>query len=251
MTKTESRDVDPRRVRPHVAAAKRPVDLSARLSAVSAAFLDAPYVANGLVGSATTPERFTASLEGFDCVTYLETVLALSRAKRAVRFAEELRLIRYHGGRVAWRRRNHYMTDWARRNTRAGIVRPVAAALGTPKERTLDAVPGLPPKRARFTCVPKSKMARLAPLLKTGDLVFFASTKPGLDVFHSGVLVNDGGVLKLRHASRSRGRVVEEELAEFLKKNRMAGLIVVRPVDPGEAETSEPRRAVRPRKAKG
>jgi len=33
----------------------------------------------------------------------------------------------------------------------------------------------------------------------------------------------------MRHASRSQGMVVEQELSEFLKANRMAGVIVVRP----------------------
>jgi hypothetical protein len=33
----------------------------------------------------------------------------------------------------------------------------------------------------------------------------------------------------MRHASRSQGFVVEQELREFLKTNRMAGVIVVRP----------------------
>ena len=33
----------------------------------------------------------------------------------------------------------------------------------------------------------------------------------------------------MRHASRSQGGVVEQELTEFLKANRMAGVIVVRP----------------------
>jgi hypothetical protein len=33
----------------------------------------------------------------------------------------------------------------------------------------------------------------------------------------------------MRHASRSQGSVVEQELSEFLKANRMAGVIVVRP----------------------
>ena len=33
----------------------------------------------------------------------------------------------------------------------------------------------------------------------------------------------------MRHASRSKGFVVEQELSEFLKSNRMAGVIVMRP----------------------
>jgi cell wall-associated NlpC family hydrolase len=72
-------------------------------------------------------------------------------------------------------------------------------------------------------------LRRLAAHLQSGDLIFFVSTRKNLDVFHAGIIVRDGKSVLLRHASRSRGVVVEEELSEFLKANRMAGVIVVRP----------------------
>jgi hypothetical protein len=58
------------------------------------------------------------------------------------------------------------------------------------------------------------------------------STRKNLDVFHAGIIVRDGKNILLRHASRSRRMVVEQELSEFLKANRMAGVIVVRPQVP-------------------
>lgn len=204
----------------------------ARVEALSAILVGSPYVAHGLVGSAETPEVFTASLEGFDCVTYVETVLSLARASDAAGFADELRRLRYDGGRVEWARRNHYMTDWVRRNARAGRVRLVAAgSLATRKEKVLNALPGFPPRRVRFDCVPKAKLPSFEPRLKNGDILLFASTKAGLDVFHCGLLVRKEGSWKLRHASRSAGRVVEADLATFLGANRMSGLIAVRPLE--------------------
>lgn len=221
---------DVRRVQQLLSRAKPHRTVPARVESLSASLVGSPYEAHGLVGSAETPEVFTASLEGFDCVTYVETVLALARASDPGEFAGELRLVRYDGGRVEWGRRNHYMTDWVRRNARAGVVTPVAAGtLASPKERLLDAVPGLPPKRARFSCVPKGRLEAFAPRLRNGDVILFVSTKAGLDVFHCGLLVLASGRWKLRHASRSRGRVVEEELGAFLAANRMAGVIVARP----------------------
>ena len=65
--------------------------------------------------------------------------------------------------------------------------------------------------------------------LKTSDLIFFASTKRRLDIFHCGIVVRDGERLRMRHAARSRNGVVEQDLDDFLKDNRMAGVIVVRP----------------------
>lgn len=199
---------------------------------LSSSLIGCPYEAHGLVGSAAEPEIFTASLDGFDCVTYVETVLALARACDPGTFADELRRIRYDDGRVEWSRRNHYMTDWVRRNARAGLVRPVAAgALATRREKLLNAVPGLPARKASFTCVPKARFRAFEPRLRNGDILLFCSTKGGLDVFHCGLLVRKDESWKLRHASRSAGLVVEADLAAFLRANRMAGLVAVRPVE--------------------
>ena len=65
--------------------------------------------------------------------------------------------------------------------------------------------------------------------LHNGDLIFFASTRKHLDIFHCGIIVLDGDRVLVRHASRSRGGVVEQDLNEFLKANRMAGVILARP----------------------
>lgn len=230
MKTTRRRGPDLRRARSLLAKAKPHRTVAARVEALSALLLGAPYEAHGLVGSAEAPEVFVAPLDRFDCVTYVESVYALARASDPSGFADELRKIRYEGGVVEWARRNHYMTDWLRRNGKAGVVRPVAAeGLGTRKEKLLDAVPGLPPKKAALYPVPKSKLRAYAPRLRNGDLLLFVSTKPGLDVFHCGLLVLSGGALKLRHASRSAGRVVEDDLAAFLRANAMAGLLASRP----------------------
>jgi hypothetical protein len=203
---------------------------SDRLEALSELLLGSSYAAHPLIGSPNTPEVFTASLEGFDCVTYVETVLALSCARRVSEFVERLRKIRYDDGQIEWSRRNHYMTGWIRNNVRIGVVRPISGSLRmTRKDRLLDAVPGLPPRRTRFACVPKRLVKELEARLRTGDLIFFASTRKHLDVFHCGILVKAGDRWRLRHAARSRQSVVEQDLDEFLKSNRMAGVIVVRP----------------------
>jgi hypothetical protein len=201
-----------------------------RIEVLSRSFLGHPYKVNPLVGTADTPEVFTVSLDEFDCVTYVETVVALARASGVDEFIEWLRKIRYEEGQVEWEHRNHYMSSWIRNNVRAGALRRIAAKVGpVSKERTLSVVPGLPPRKVRFECIPKSSIGKLGPHLQTGDLIFFASTRSHLDIFHCGIIVRDGERLLMRHASRSQKGVVEQDLNEFLKKNRMAGVIVVRP----------------------
>jgi len=208
-------------------------DAGGRVEWISSQFLGFPYIHNPLVGAADVREVFTASLDGFDCVTYMETALALARSRSERDFPGCLKDIRYRAGKVDWRSRNHYMTDWIENNVRNGAVRRVAfQGSQRTKERLLDAVPGLVPRRRRFSCLPKQALRGAASAqIRSGDLIFFASTRPHLDVFHCGILIRDGGRLLLRHASRSQGRVVEQDLGGFLSQNRMAGVIVVRPAE--------------------
>jgi Protein of unknown function (DUF1460) len=202
-----------------------------RIDVLSRLFLGHRYKSNPLTGSSDAAEVFTASLDEFDCVTYIETILALARSSNVEDFVEWLRKIRYQQGRIQWERRNHYSTAWIRYNVREGTVRPVSAPAVPIRsvDRVLNVVPGLASQRSCVKCVPKPAVPRLAKHLHSGDLIFFVSTRKNLDVFHAGIVVRNGQSVLMRHASRSQGFVVEQELSEFLKTNRMAGVIVVRP----------------------
>ena len=171
-------------------------------------------------------------MNAFDCVTYIESILALARSGTYDEFAKWLRKIRYERGRVAWNRRNHYITGWIRSNTREGIVRPVPLPAGSVvvRERVLTLLPGLPARKVQVKAVPKVSLHRLEGSVRTGDLIFFASTRKNLDVFHGGIVIRNGERLRLRHAVRSRGSVVEQDLNEFLRANRMTGVILIRPL---------------------
>jgi len=213
---------------------KRALDersIAERIDVFSRRFLGYPYQANPLIGSPETAEVFTASLTGFDCVTYIETIIALARASDFDDFSEALRRIRYREGRIDWRARNHYITEWIRNNLRASMLKPISlrAVPIVRKERLLNVVDGLPARRVRMRWVPKTAFSRICGRLNTGDLIFFVSTAKNLDVFHGGIFVRIGQRLLMRHASRSQGGVVEQELSEFLETNGMAGLILARP----------------------
>jgi hypothetical protein len=200
------------------------------MESLSRHFLGRPYIANSLVGSASTPEVFTVSLDAFDCVTYMEAVLALAASVSAQDFIPNLQQIRYNDGKIAWLNRNHYMTDWINNNVRAGWVRRVRLrAPGVHKEKLLNILPGYPPIRRRIAVIPKRALAEAAADIQSGDLIFFASTRAHNDVFHCGIVIRKDGALLLRHASRSRKAVVEQTLESFLRQNRMAGVVLVRP----------------------
>lgn len=227
----QPRGLSRRRVDQLLSESKGETFAGSRIDLLSRRFLGHPYQPNPLIGSAAEAEVFVASLDGFDCVTFIETVLALALSSNADEFIEWLRKIRYEEGCIQWERRNHYMTGWIRNNVREGIVRPLITS-DVPivsRERVLDALPGLAARRTRVKSVPKKAVPRLAGHLQSGDLIFFASTRKHLDVFHAGIIVLGSEHLLMRHASRSRGEVVEQQLSDFLKTNRMTGVIVVRP----------------------
>jgi Protein of unknown function (DUF1460) len=230
--RAQPRGLNRRRVKRLLFQTKHDRSSASRIDLLSRHFLGRPYKPNPLIGSADAPEVFTASFDGFDCVTYIETVVALAHASKVDDFIKWLRKIRYDRGRIQWSQRNHYMTSWIHNNIREGIIRPLSmpAVPMVSRERVLNVVPGLDPQRTRVKCVPKAAAPRLARHLQTGDLTFFVSTRKNLDVFHAGIIVRDGEKVLMRHASRSQGFVVEQELSEFLKSNRMAGVIVMRPL---------------------
>jgi N-acetylmuramoyl-L-alanine amidase-like len=240
MKRTQPRGLSRRRVGQLLSKAKHFRSAASRIEIISRLFLGYPYKSNPLIGSADTAEVFTACLDGFDCVTFIETTLALARASSVDDYTECLRTLRYEHGLIRWDRRNHYMTDWIRNSVREQLISPVSMA-PVPiisREKVLNVVPGLAARRTRVKCAPKRGILRLAAHLQTGDLVFFASTRKNLDVFHAGIIVRQGDKVFMRHASRSRGCVVEQELSEFLKANRMAGVMVMRPRDDADRITA-------------
>ena len=230
MKRAQPQDLSPRRIQQLLGQAIPDLSPGSRVETLSGQFLGHPYISNPLIGSAEKPEVFTASIDGFDCVTYVETILALARSSKVEEFVEWLQLIRYERGQVDWKRRNHYMTSWIRNNARLGIVRKLPVPEHSiAKRRILNVVPGLPPSRVEFRCVPKRFLGRFEERIRSGDIIFFASTRAHRDIFHCGIIVRRKNRLLMRHAARSRNGVVEQELPEFLKDNRMAGVIVVRP----------------------
>jgi hypothetical protein len=218
--------------------AKSEPGIESRIDRISGSLIGRPYIGNPLGGGPHLPEALTVTLDGFDCVTYIETVLALALSCDLYEFVDTLRLLRYKKGDIAWASRNHYMVDWVKNNRSAGlIVNLTSGRYAEKKQRTLSLVPGLPEKRVSFSCFPKRRIGGVRARIKTGDLILFASARKWLDVYHAGLLILRDGQLLMRHATRSVGAVVEQPLASFLTGNRMSGFILLRPLDPGPGES--------------
>jgi hypothetical protein len=206
-------------------------DLRKRIDHLSELLLGRAYVEGSLGGGPELPEELRISLRAFDCVTFIETVLALAFARTIEEFIDTVRGIRYEDGEVDWARRNHYMVDWARNNEKRGFVSnltegPCAIA----KTCTLNLIAGLPEKTTSFSYFLAQHIADIAGLFETGDLILFVSTKETLDVFHTGFLIERKERWFLRHATRTAGAVIDQELVEFINQNTLAGFILLRPL---------------------
>lgn len=206
-------------------------DFTARLTRISAQFINRPYLENPLGGGPHDQEVLRLSLAGFDCVTYMETALAFAAARTVQDFIAAVRQMRYANGEVDWYHRNHYMFDWARNNEACGALQNITDGPdAVTVTRSLAVIKDLPARLATFTCFPKRRLTRVQHRIATGDLILFASTRKWLDVFHTGILIKTDDDILLRHATRTTGKVIEQRLPDFLAANRMAGFILLRPL---------------------
>lgn len=106
----------------------RSPDIITRIAAISEYFLDADYLLFPL-GEGETGKFNQLPLyrtDAFDCVTYVETVLALAHASNLEQFKENMLNIRYQCGEPSFVTRNHFTSiDWNKNNTYNGYVKDI------------------------------------------------------------------------------------------------------------------------------
>src|SRR5215831_18349421 len=223
---------DRRLVHELLAAVGECASVGQRLRLITARLRGAPYLPHPLVGSASEPEVFTVTLQGFDCVTLVETALALAWADNIEAFLTLLRQVRYRHGEIAWQQRLHYATDWLHHHVQHGRLSEVACSEAMQRiTRRLDVLPGFPPHTATWRYFPTEALPAVSPRVVDGDIIFFVSMRQGLDVFHLGMLFRTSTGVLLRHAARSRGQVVEQELVDFCAANTMLGFLIAHPCE--------------------
>jgi hypothetical protein len=205
--------------------------IAERIDFIARALRGVKYRADTLIGGPRRPEEFVVRDDAFDCVTYCETVLAAALAHDYPEFEALLRKIRYANGEVRWDERNHYFAEWSRRAVENGICVPVAL----PGFRTIAKTVNWGNQGRRkvsMLAVPRAAFLANRTLLSNGDIVGFLSRRPGLDFFHTGFVAFGGrGELLLRHASQSRGRVLDERMERFVAVNGVRDVALLRPVD--------------------
>ena len=218
------------------------------------------------------PERLVINFRELDCVTLVETVLALTRFVRAqgvesladppaarAAYQSHLTALRYRGGLLdGYASRLHYFSEWLADNEARGLVRVTTGEL----DPTTDPEPvsfmsehpdaywqmadagvreAIADMEARLDggadrqYVPQDRIADVAGRIRDGDVIAATSTVEGLDIAHTGLAVWRDGALHLLHAPLV-GRSVEiseRPLAErILSIDSQDGIMVARPVEP-------------------
>jgi hypothetical protein len=198
---------------------------------ISRGLLGVRYQANTLIGGPRRKEVFVVRADAFDCVTFCEVVLAAALARDLPAFETSLRRIRYQHGDVKWDERNHYFADWSRRAVENNICRPVAMEPSVTIEKTVS-WRSLGKRHMSLAVIPRATFMANKNLLASGDVIGFVSRRPNLDFYHTGLVAfGKGGEVMLRHASRSRGRVVDDRIDAFVAVNRVQYVTVVRAAD--------------------
>ncbi len=212
-----------------IAEASNYTRISQRIDFISRALLGAKYKANPLIGGPKQPEKFVVHDDAFDCVTYCETVLAAAIAHDFGEFEPALRQIRYRNGQVSWDQRNHYFFEWSQHNVENKTCRPIAMDGSVEIDKTVNWHPELGKRRFLMHGIPRATFLSNKHLLANGDIVGFVTKKSNLDYFHTGFVAFGGnGELLLRHASKSRHRVLDERMDRFAAANKVRYVTLLR-----------------------
>ncbi|WP_373046104.1 N-acetylmuramoyl-L-alanine amidase-like domain-containing protein [Vulgatibacter sp.] len=212
----------------------------ARTRAASEAFLGTPYVVSPL-GEGTGPDPDPLlRWDGVDCLTFVETALAVGNADDIAAAAAALDDIRYRAGRApAFEHRLHLMiAQWIPDQIAKGYLEDVTAALPGATEvaiaydegiwrgrgRALRALPWQEELRGTFRLpmIPLAQAQAIAQRLPEG-LVLNVVRKARPDrinrVTHTGFVIVKEGKRFVRHASYGRREVVDEPIERFLGRH--------------------------------
>ncbi len=231
------------------------------VQAIAVQFLGASYRANLLDQS--NRETLVVSLTQFDCVLFIETVLALAHSVALQDysppgFTQHLQAQRYRDGKLdGYCSRLHYFSEWLLDNQKRQQVSDMAMELGgIPLNKPLGFMsahrhlyPRLVSDSSAYDCVrtmevnlsplllryvPQSQVRQIYSHLQPGDVIAITTDTPGLDVSHTGLAYrNADGSIGLIHAVPDIGVMISPDLQTYVNRLPGAiGILVARPTDP-------------------
>jgi hypothetical protein len=213
-------------------------DAGLRIDYLSKQFLGTPYQESTLVGDINTPEVFVINLEGVDCFTLLDYIESMRRSFSLDEFKENLKKVRYRGGEISFKNRNHFFTDWCEFNS--NFIYDVTMQIGGKKVRSIMKLlnqrengsyylPGIQLKDRLITYLPVDMIDdTILSELRTGDYIGIYSEEQGLDVSHVGIFIKRENDIFLRHASSltEYRKVVDQDFRDYMADK--PGILVFR-----------------------
>lgn len=232
------------------------------MQAIAEQFLGTAYKADLLDQS--KEETLVVTLKQFDCVLFVESVLAIARGV-AVQdysyqtFVNHLRDQRYENGQMnGYCSRLHYFSAWINDNQKRGTVQNIAGDLGgVPlNKKNLNYMsthwktsPQPVRNDANYQClvemeahldgvninyIPTHQIRRVYSQLQPGDIVAVATDIAGLDVTHTGLVYrHPDGNMGFIHASPAGRVTISRDLQRYVGHVEHAiGILVARPIDP-------------------
>lgn len=225
-------------------------DANALVEFYARQLLGTPYVAHTLEGD---EEMLTINIHELDCLTFIESLYALTRTTLAKRmswrdYAAHIENVRYRGGEMSdYSSRIHYMSEWIIDNHMRGNLVEVTPDLPHAdylvknidymthhvdsyrqlKNDTamVERIRSHELRNHRFPYLKRSwlndKAVKAA--LRSGDFVSLVTKIEGLDVSHNGIIiVDENGEPYLLDASMSGGKVMLESkpLFKFLERSK-------------------------------
>lgn len=198
-------------------------------------FLEKPYISQPL-GEGEDAPRFR--FDGFDCMTYVETCLALAMSEWSGEILKNLDRIRYRDGKVGFHERCHFVSaDWLPNNRsflklKDDICDKTVTRIIDRKrffEEKANPLPANSSLKEReevsLRYVSKEKIKDLSPLEINGTLALFIGNEDWIIVSHMGFIFEENEKAFLYHASSKTMRVMKQLLMEYIEnRNSIIGV---------------------------
>lgn len=228
---------------------------------VASQFIGTDYQGGTLEGNY---EVCRVNFNGLDCVTFVESVLNISRIIKQEKYRiedlfESIIQTRYRDGIITdYTSRLHYTADWIYQNTKNYIVTDITPLFGAEKINFKVNFMSKNPKYYKaltdnpefiskielqekelnsrnYYYIPKSKIKQIESKLQNGDIICIVTNKTGLDYAHLGfVYMHNDGTTRLMHASSTQKKVIiDTTISEYLNSVKThSGITILRPQEP-------------------
>ena len=236
--------------------------LAQRMKAISDPLLGLPYEIDGhgegLPPDADPPARYDA----FDCLTFLEEILALALSGDPVSAPLIRNALRYQGGIPAYANRHHFMmAQWIPANLEAGFLEDITHTLGETHriEKSVSQavwknwagtkgfslpLSALPTGRYGMNVLSLDAAEAAIDHIPSGAIIFTVRRpkpwKP-IVISHVGFVIptEEGGPVLMRHATKMSGGSVRDHLLSWYidhlrwYKRPVEGISVLMPIEQG------------------